>query len=162
MMAISQWKLSNCIIQWYSFEKIYRYIYTQGCVTQPPRMYNYTCCIYRHTKNIFECLAWINWQFLRYFAPLCQNEFHLQVHFSMWIKLIFIWKASHEDLFWNWGTRQLGNGLLYIISKKSNLDAGWKGRLPEGWGTPLYGLNGDVWPARVCFSGMYLFYHFLS
>ena len=27
------------------------------------------------------------------------------------------------------------------------------GRQPRGGGTPLKGLNGDVRPARVCFSG---------
>ena len=38
---------------------------------------------------------------------------------------------------------------------------------PRGGGTPLKGLNGDVQPARVCFSGFlsqtgYRFYQFLS
>ena len=30
----------------------------------------------------------------------------------IWIKLIFIWKASHYDSLWNRGKRQLGNHLL--------------------------------------------------
>ena len=27
-------------------------------------------------------------------------------------ELIYVWKVSHFDLFWNRGTRKLGNGLL--------------------------------------------------
>ena len=38
--------------------------------------------------------------------------------------------------------------------------------VPGGGGNPLQGLNGDVWPVRVCFSGFlpltgYRFYHFV-
>ena len=32
-------------------------------------------------------------------------------------KLIFIWKVLHLDSFWNRGTRDLGNGLLYKITR---------------------------------------------
>ena len=30
-------------------------------------------------------------------------------------ELIFIWKVSHLDSFWNRGTRELGNGLFFVI-----------------------------------------------
>ena len=33
----------------------------------------------------------------------------------MWIELISIWKASHQDSLWNRGKRQLGNQLLSVV-----------------------------------------------
>ena len=52
--------------------------------------------------------------------PLFQNEskcemFQMKMNFThkfiqMQIKLIFTWKVSHLDSFWNRGRRQLGNG----------------------------------------------------
>ena len=54
--------------------------------------------------------------------PLCQNESKcesilMKICFTykfifMQIKLIFIWKALHEDSFWERGTPELGNGLF--------------------------------------------------
>ena len=35
-------------------------------------------------------------------------------------ELIFIWKVSHLDSFWNKGTRELGNGLLKTALVKGN------------------------------------------
>ena len=43
-------------------------------------------------------------------------------------ELIFIWKVSHLDSFWNRGTRELGNGLL---RKRSSFDDCTKDVLKE-------------------------------
>ena len=55
--------------------------------------------------------------------PLFQTEskceiFHMKmsmicIRMDLWVKLIFIWKVSHLDSFWNRGKRELGNGLLF-------------------------------------------------
>ena len=37
-------------------------------------------------------------------------------------ELIFIWKISHLGSFWNWGSRELGIGLLAEISIGRDLD----------------------------------------
>ena len=64
-----------------------------------------------------------NWPFPSSLLPPCQNESKCEtIHMTMrsayrfifmQIKLIFIWIDSHLDSFWNRGTRELGNGLLF-------------------------------------------------
>ena len=54
--------------------------------------------------------------------PLFQNEFwcatfHMEMSFSctfivLEIEFISIWRAVHQDSFWNRGKREIGNGLL--------------------------------------------------
>ena len=56
--------------------------------------------------------------------PLFQTEskceiFHMKmsmicIRMDLWVKLIFTWKVSHLDSFWNRGKRQLGNGLFHF------------------------------------------------
>ena len=69
-------------------------------------------------------------------------------------ELIFIWKVSHLDSFWNRGTRDLGNGQLNKAFSGANKDSPWwtalKALLPPGapWappGDPLVSWDCERW-----------------
>ena len=80
--------------------------------------------------------------------PLFQTEskceiFHMKmsmicIRMDLWVKLIFIWKVSHLDSFWNRGKRELGNGLftavinLFLSAKFVELQGlSWAGNASE-------------------------------
>ena len=118
-------------MKYYYFEQVYRlYIDFERYHKAAYNIWNIWYWIF--------CFAWYfdiskhlkqyvsNRQFPSCLSPLFQSDskceaFHMEisfihmqmlVHLHMWIKLISIWKASHEDSLWNWGERQLRNCLL--------------------------------------------------
>ena len=81
---------------------------------------------------------WENRPFPSSLVPLLQNEFkcetlHMKMSSScsfilMQIKLIFIRMVSHLDSFWNRGTRELGNGLIWSRKWSWHREGGGSGR----------------------------------
>ena len=68
----------------------------------------------------------LNRPFPSYLVPLFQSESKCEtilmkmtlifMKMKLHAELIFIWKVSHLDSFWNRGTRELGNGLFNCFS----------------------------------------------
>ena len=74
-----------------------------------------SCICYRRPRHV-------NRPFPSSLVPLFQGESKCETNLmkmtliymkmKLHVELIFIWKVSHLDSFWNRGTRELGNGLL--------------------------------------------------
>ena len=47
---------------------------------------------------------------------------------KLYAELIFIWKVSHLDSFWNRDTRELGNGLIFCVVLSSGEPRGILGK----------------------------------
>ena len=83
--------------------------------------------------RVFHC-GW-NRPFPSSLVPLFQNESKcgtilmkmtlICMKMKLRAELIFIWKVSHLDSFWNRGTRELGNGLLKMFLLRSKLNCHW-------------------------------------
>ena len=104
-------------------EKIYE-LYTIGLMTCP--------VVYQASPLVWSLNPRLNRPFLSSLVPLFQNESKCEtilmkmtlicMEMKLRAELIFIWKVSHLDSFWNRGTRELGNGLLNRFSPWSESD----------------------------------------
>ena len=73
-------------------------------------------------------MCWVWGHFLWYPGPMNVTKLHENESASVQ-NLIFIWKVSHLDSFWNRGTRELGNGLLVAWSMEEMTSLSFKAGL---------------------------------
>ena len=81
---------------------------------------------YGSCRLLVMCCFWLG----HFRVPLCLRfKARLGAKPFLWMKLhaelIFKWKVSHLDSFWNRGTRELGNGLLETTSSQAHEAGSW-------------------------------------
>ena len=101
---------------------------TSWQVRHEPRLKGSSSPLPRIRLWSIEFYSCVNRPFLSSFVPLFQNEskcetFDMKMSSAcsfifMQINVIFIWMVSHLDSLWNWGPRELGNGLLHVMYMK--------------------------------------------